>query len=105
MDKVRHAIHLRYSSIRTERAYVYWISRYIRFNGMRHSREMGAREVTASFPSGRGARCGCVDTAAGVVGAALSLHGGAGDRSAMVDLASLNRPRFRRHILWAAFPH
>ena len=47
MDQVRHAIRLRHYSIRTERAYVYWISRYIRFNGMRHPREMGAGEVTA----------------------------------------------------------
>ena len=47
MDQVRHAIRLRHYSIRTERAYVHWVGRFIRFNGMRHPREMGAREVTA----------------------------------------------------------
>lgn len=47
LDQVRHAIRLRHYSIRTEQAYVYWIANFIRFNGMRHPREMGAREVTA----------------------------------------------------------
>jgi len=32
-------------SIRTEKAYVYWIARYIRFNGVRHPGTLGAPEV------------------------------------------------------------
>ena len=47
LDQMRHSIRLRHYSIRTERAYVYWVTRYIRFSGMRHPRDMGAREVTA----------------------------------------------------------
>src|SRR5574340_253814 len=47
LDEVRAAIRLRHYSIRTERAYVEWIKRYILFHGKRHPREMGAEEVTA----------------------------------------------------------
>jgi len=47
LDQVRAAIRVRHYSIRTEQAYVHWISAFIRFHGMRHPRDMGAREVTA----------------------------------------------------------
>lgn len=32
-------------SIRTERTYLYWITNFIRYSGMRHPREMGQQEV------------------------------------------------------------
>lgn len=47
LDQVRAAIRIRHYSIRTEQTYVHWVARFIRFSGMRHPREMGAREVTA----------------------------------------------------------
>ena len=47
LDQVRAAIRIRHYSIRTEEAYVHWIVAFIRFQQMRHPREMGAREVTA----------------------------------------------------------
>lgn len=47
LDQVRAAIRVRHYSIRTEQAYVHWIARFIRFSGMRHPRDMGARDVTA----------------------------------------------------------
>lgn len=47
MDEVRSAIRVRHCSIRTEQAYVYWIAAFIRFNAMRHPRDLGAREVSA----------------------------------------------------------
>jgi integron integrase len=47
LDQVRDAIRIRHYSIRTEEAYVQWIRAFIRFHGLRHPREMGAREVTA----------------------------------------------------------
>ena len=47
LDQVRRAIRIRHYSIRTEEAYVYWIRGFIRFHGLRHPGEMGAREVTA----------------------------------------------------------
>ena len=35
LDQVRHAIRARHYSPRTERCYVRWIIRFIRFNGLR----------------------------------------------------------------------
>ena len=43
---MREAIRIRHYSIRTEEAYVHWVKAFIRFHGLRHPREMGAREVT-----------------------------------------------------------
>ena len=50
IDVVREAIRTRHYSLRTERAYVLWVRRYVAFHGRRHPREMGAGEV-ASFLS------------------------------------------------------
>lgn len=47
LDQVRTAIRLRQYSLRTERAYVGWIKRYILFHDKRHPSAMGAPEVTA----------------------------------------------------------
>jgi integron integrase len=44
---VREAIRVRGYSPRTEKAYVAWIIRYVRFCGGRHPRECGPREVQA----------------------------------------------------------
>lgn len=44
--QVREAIRLRHYSIRTEKAYVQWVVRFLRFHCLRHPLEMGAREVT-----------------------------------------------------------
>ena len=45
--RIRQAILVRRYSIRTERAYVHWIRRFIVFHGRRHPAEMGKAEVTA----------------------------------------------------------
>jgi integron integrase len=37
---------LRHYSLRTEKSYIWWMRRYIRFCGGRHPRELGAAEVT-----------------------------------------------------------
>jgi integrase len=47
LDRVRHAIRTLHYSPRTERAYVYWIRRFIFHHGVRHPAEMGAEEVRA----------------------------------------------------------
>lgn len=47
LERVRDCCRVRHYSIRTERAYVGWIRRFILANGKRHPREMGIREVTA----------------------------------------------------------
>ena len=47
MQAVRQRVRFRHYSLRTERAYIQWIRRFIAFHGRRHPREMGAPEVTA----------------------------------------------------------
>jgi integrase len=47
LDQVREVIRLRHYSIRTEQAYLQWITRFILFHRKRHPSEMGAAEVTA----------------------------------------------------------
>ena len=46
LTQVVNAIRIWHYSIRTEEAYVHWVKAYIRFHGLRHPRDMGAREVT-----------------------------------------------------------
>ena len=46
LDEVRAAMRLKRFSSRTEKAYVRWIVRFIRFHDMRHPDEMGGPEVT-----------------------------------------------------------
>ena len=45
LDQLRHQVRRLHYSIRTEDAYVYWVRFFIRFQGLRHPREMGAPEV------------------------------------------------------------
>jgi integron integrase len=45
LDQVRALIRTRHYSLRTERAYVFWIKRYIYFHHKRHPAEMGKAEV------------------------------------------------------------
>jgi integron integrase len=45
LDLVRDRIRLRHYSLRTERAYVSWVRRFIIANGRRHPRELGGAEV------------------------------------------------------------
>src|SRR5690349_24110905 len=46
LDRVRMALRTRHCSLRTEKAYVGWIRRFILFHGKRHPAEMGAEEIT-----------------------------------------------------------
>ncbi len=45
LDSVRSALRVKHYSIRTERAYVGWVRRFILFHGKRHPEDMGEREV------------------------------------------------------------
>lgn len=47
LEEVRAAVRVRHYSIRTEKSYVAWIVRYIRFHGNRHPSEMAEAEVAA----------------------------------------------------------
>jgi integron integrase len=46
LDRVRQTIRARHYSPRTEKAYIFWIRRYIFFHGKRHPEEMGSQQVT-----------------------------------------------------------
>ncbi len=46
LDQLRECIRYKHYSLRTEQAYVYWTRFFIRWSGMRHPREQGAKEVT-----------------------------------------------------------
>jgi len=47
LEEVRDLMRLRHYSIRTERCYCDWITRFIRYHGKRHPREMAEAEVIA----------------------------------------------------------
>ena len=46
-DRLRDAIRLRGYSIRTEKAYLHWSERFVRFHKLCHPAAMGAPEVEA----------------------------------------------------------
>lgn len=47
LNSIREKIRLKHYSYKTEKAYVDWAERYIRFHGIRHPAEMGLNEVEA----------------------------------------------------------
>ena len=47
LDRMRERIRLRHYSVRTERAYVAWVRRFVLACGKRHPREVGGKEVEA----------------------------------------------------------
>jgi len=46
LDQTRDVLRLKHYSLRTERSYCDWIERFIRFNHLRHPKEMGVAEIT-----------------------------------------------------------
>jgi integron integrase len=45
LDQVRERIRYKHYSIRTEQQYVYWVRYFIRFNGLRHPKELAGADV------------------------------------------------------------
>ena len=45
MDQVHEVLRYHHYAIRTEEAYVNWILKFIKFNGTRHPKEMGKKEI------------------------------------------------------------
>lgn len=45
LDLLRERIRYKHYSLRTEQAYVHWVRAFIRQQGMRHPRDMGAAEI------------------------------------------------------------
>jgi integron integrase len=48
---VREAVRVRHYSLRTERAYVHWVKRFVVFHGKRHPRQLGPEAVSAFLSS------------------------------------------------------
>jgi integron integrase len=47
LERVRQALRVRHMSLKTEKAYLHWIRRYILHHGKRHPLEMGETEINA----------------------------------------------------------
>ncbi|MEW8693346.1 MAG: integron integrase, partial [Candidatus Thiodiazotropha endolucinida] len=47
LEVVRQRIRLRHYSIRTEKSYIHWIRRFVRFHNRRHPKELGKQEIEA----------------------------------------------------------
>ena len=47
LDQLVEQVRYLHYSLRTERAYIFWVRRFIRFHDLRHPREMGGPEVEA----------------------------------------------------------
>jgi len=47
LDRLRNLIRLRGLAYKTEKTYVFWIKRFIRFHGRKHPETMGSAEVEA----------------------------------------------------------
>jgi len=47
LDQLRERVRYRHYSLRTEKAYAYWVRAYVRFHDLRHPRDMGAGELEA----------------------------------------------------------
>ncbi len=45
LDQVRYRIRARHYSLRTEKAYVYWVRRFVKFAGLKHPRDLGGADV------------------------------------------------------------
>src|SRR5947208_1653269 len=47
MDSLRDKLRVKQYSYKTEKAYLYWTKRFIRFHKLRHPKEMGKAEIEA----------------------------------------------------------
>ena len=47
LEQMRDQLRTQHMALRTERSYLYYAERYIRFNKLRHPKDMGTPEVTA----------------------------------------------------------
>ena len=74
LDRVRESLRTRHYSVRTEKAYIGWIRRYILFHGKRHPAEMGAAEVSRFLTSLAVDRSGAASTQNQALSALLFLY-------------------------------
>ena len=50
LDQIGERIRYLHYSLKTEKAYVDWVRFYVRWNGLRHPRDMGHKGVEAFLP-------------------------------------------------------
>lgn len=46
LDQVRNVLRVKHYSLKTEKAYIHWIYRFIRFHNKRHPCRMGEAEIS-----------------------------------------------------------
>jgi hypothetical protein len=46
LDQVRDVLYVKHYSLKTEKAYIHWIYRFIRYHQKRHPRDMGEKEIS-----------------------------------------------------------
>ena len=98
LEEVRQAARLRHFSPRTEKSYVAWIRRYIRFHALQHPRELGAADVTRFLASLAEARRLSAASQTQALSAVVPLQGGSApaDRWTMDGPGAV--PLYRAHF-------
>jgi integron integrase len=92
LEQVRHSLRVHHYAIRTEKAYVYWIERFIRYHGIRHPNTLGAPEVEAFLTHLAVAGHVSASTQNQALGALLYLY----QQVLHVDIGRLDAVRARR---------
>jgi site-specific recombinase XerD len=92
LEQVRHSLRVHHYAIRTEKAYVYWIERFIRFHRLRHPKEMGTLEAE-TFLTHLAVECHvAASTQNQALAAILFLYRGV----LQIDIGRMNAVRARR---------
>lgn len=98
LDQVRERARYLHYSLATEKAYLYWVRFFIRWNGLRHPRDMGAAEVEAFLTMLANERKVSSSTHNQALSALLFLYRQVLD----IDLPwldNIRRPAYKRRIL------
>ncbi|MDZ7668307.1 MAG: integron integrase [Gammaproteobacteria bacterium] len=92
LASLRQAIRVRHYSIRTERAYVGWVKRFIRFHGYRHPEELGSADISHFLTWLATERDVSASTQSQALSALLFLYANVLNRP-LKDLADMERAR------------
>lgn len=97
LDQVKERLRALHYSMRTEQAYVHWVRMFVRFQGLRHPREMGKVEVEAFLSWLANERGVAVSTHKQALSALLFLYTRVLDIQ-LPWLREIGRPRSRRRL-------
>ncbi|MBK9134154.1 MAG: integron integrase [Betaproteobacteria bacterium] len=97
LDQLRERIRYLHYSLRTEQAYVHWVRAFIRFNGMRHPKQLGAPEVQAFLSWLSAERRVSVSTHRQALSAVLFLYQHVFGQS-LPWMTELERPQRKAHL-------